>query len=173
MLSCAGAGSAWRRKSLAGVELRTPGDGGSMGVRGDTAWRDEDAAQSRGVPQLPGKVHPPQLLPPDQLHQTNSPGPLQGDRACVRTRQGWRVLERGHRDSCIPQTQDTRGLVGLGEWQQAGSPDRRGIVSLAIPHPQTARLPETLAIIPRPGRVLTYSSRRRLHGACSGSTDIY
>ena len=103
------------------------------------------AAQSRGVPQLPGKVHPPQLPPPDQLHQTNGPGPLQGDRACVRTRQGWRVLERGHRDSCIPQTQDTRGLVGLGEWQQAGSPERRGIVSLAIPHPQTARLPETLA----------------------------
>ena len=43
-------------------------------------------AQSRGVPQLPGKVHPPQLPPPDQLHQTNGQGPLHGDRAHVRTR---------------------------------------------------------------------------------------
>lgn len=31
-LSCAGAGSARRRKSLARVELRTAGDGGSMGL---------------------------------------------------------------------------------------------------------------------------------------------
>ena len=86
--------------------------------------------------------HPPLLPPPDQLHQTNGPGPLHGDGAHVRTRQGWRVLERRHGDSCVPPTQDAHGLVGPG---QADSPDRQGIVSLAIPHPQTAWLPETLA----------------------------
>ena len=41
------------------------------------------------------------------------------------------------------------------------------------PNSPAARDPCQAVIIPRPGRVLTYSSRRRLHGACSGSTDIY
>lgn len=62
MLSCAGAGSAWRRKSLAGVELRTPGDGGSMGVRGDTAWRDEDRSPVSGCPTA-ARQGPPTTAP--------------------------------------------------------------------------------------------------------------
>ena len=131
------AGRAWR-----GLSSGLQGMGGVWGSEEIQPGGTRTAAQSQGVPRLPGKVHPPLLPPPDQLHQTNGPGPLHGDGAHVRTRQGWRVLERRHGDSCVPPTQDAHGLVGPG---QADSPDRQGIVSLAVPHPQTAWLPETLA----------------------------
>lgn len=137
-----GAGRAWR-----GLSSGLQGMGGVWGSEGTEPGGTRTAAQSRGVPWPPGKVHPPQLPPPEQLHQTNRLGPLHGDGARVRTRQGWRVLEGGHGDSCVPQTQDAHGLVGPGEQQQTGSPDRRGIVSLAVPHPYTAWLPETLATL--------------------------
>lgn len=70
-LSCAGAGSARCRKSLAGVELRTPGDGGSMGLRGDTAWRDEDRSSVSGCPTAarqgpPTTASSPRPAPSDQ-----------------------------------------------------------------------------------------------------------
>lgn len=134
-LRCGGAGSAQCGKSLAGVELRAPGDGGSMGPRGDRPWRDEDRSPVSGRPMAArqgppttasspptSSIRPMARDPSTETEHMSEPGRLQRSRG-------------GHGDSCIPQTQDTHGLVGLGEQHQADCPDRWGIVTLAVPRP--------------------------------------
>lgn len=160
-LSCAGAGSTRRGKSLAGVELRTPGDGGSMGLRGDRAWRDEDCSPVSGCP-MAARQGPPTTASSPRAAPSDQPPETPPRRRSTCQNQARLESSRGRPRGLLRPANTGRPWAGRSRGAAANwLPRQAGLHELGCTPPLNslaARDPCHAVIIPWPGRVLSYSS---------------